>query len=365
MIIGRWSIRLRPVDDELLTSYLARSAAVHGLTPYRFANYFVPGAKVWKQDIDCHASQELLDGLAAASGTTAQTLRAMTVQPWQARLSARPSGAPIPYVMVIGRDAIARCNHYLSFCPLCLEEQPLVHRRLGRLAFMVVCPRHGVPLRDACGQCDAPVRLSRSSPAGLETCYRCGCDIRGSDRGADSHESRHAAGQLQELLLSALSEERPTSLLGQSIGGREFLKVVRGLISIAATTGRGDRLRKALALGPLGDNAEDAHPRVLERMRSRDRREVLEAVGAWLQQDIEGFLEVARAACVTQKTFKRSSLPEVAWDVISRMPSGGGRLKKVRQPLIDPDLSQLMKAPERAKREERARRLLAAARVSG
>lgn len=52
MLVGRWSRRLPPLPGELLSSCLARNAAAHGTTPYRFLALFWHGDPAWERDFD-------------------------------------------------------------------------------------------------------------------------------------------------------------------------------------------------------------------------------------------------------------------------------------------------------------------------
>ena len=52
MLIEGWTRRLPPLPGELLTSCLARNAAAHGTSPYRFLALFWQGDPVWERDFD-------------------------------------------------------------------------------------------------------------------------------------------------------------------------------------------------------------------------------------------------------------------------------------------------------------------------
>lgn len=48
----RWPLPLAPYDDEILSSFLARAAFRHRLTPSVFAAQWWPDRAVWNRDLD-------------------------------------------------------------------------------------------------------------------------------------------------------------------------------------------------------------------------------------------------------------------------------------------------------------------------
>ena len=68
------------------------------------------------------------------------------------------------YACPSGEDDSARnlyfrlgtADHAIRFCPGCLAEAPAVLSAGVALAFMTVCPRHGLPLLECCDNCNAP-----------------------------------------------------------------------------------------------------------------------------------------------------------------------------------------------------------------
>jgi hypothetical protein len=71
-----------PVPGELLTSYLARQAILHGVSPHTLVQLASPGAAVWNRDVDVSASSRLIDHLAIASGQPTPVIAALTLSLW-------------------------------------------------------------------------------------------------------------------------------------------------------------------------------------------------------------------------------------------------------------------------------------------
>lgn len=115
MLIGRWSQRLSPLSGELLSSCLARNAAAHGTTPYRFLALFWQGDPVWERDFDRDPAALLrrarvpgaatwVDDLAASLGVAHGVVEAATLAPWRPILGGPqlPARGDTPFLLSAG-----------------------------------------------------------------------------------------------------------------------------------------------------------------------------------------------------------------------------------------------------------------------
>ena len=162
-----WSFPLRIHPGELLSSWLSRSVHLHGIAPYAFLSIRLPGARVWDRDVDRGATATLLADLDRSAGLTPGRAAAASLSSWLAVLAAPDVGANddarpshVPFLLSAGIHHRTRRLHGLQFCSACLREGERRFERVGRLAFVVGCSRHGTAMLDACPSCDAPVTRS-------------------------------------------------------------------------------------------------------------------------------------------------------------------------------------------------------------
>lgn len=171
-----WVFKLRPHEDELLSSFLVRTAHAHGMTPHRFCRLFIPGVQIWTRDIDCTASQSTLDFIAAQSGLSGSAVQAMTLLP-KLPGSNRPAEhcARLAWVNAIGIYHRTRTRFGLQYCPHCLAATP-AFLRAWRLSYVVACEVHQCFLLDRCRSCKRPLSQHRRG-FDLTRCHHCGAAL--------------------------------------------------------------------------------------------------------------------------------------------------------------------------------------------
>lgn len=209
-----WPARSGPKPGELLSSWLARLAAAHGLSYTRFCMRAWPEHTLWRGDVDLHADDDVLGvvsertgvGRARVEATTLASLRGWLFpgvsRSWRtAWVLPGNHSAPAPFQPLLRSDG---SSYRLQYCPLCLSEDKEPYFRLHwRLAFVTACERHERELDDQCPKCGGPIvprladtldRASARSPD-LARCYRCRSDLRRERFGSPSVEASELAAQ--------------------------------------------------------------------------------------------------------------------------------------------------------------------------
>ena len=227
-----WPFKLSPINDELLSSYLVRSAHAHGLSPHRFASFYLPREKVWNRDVDLNANDSLINDVAFGASLDTERVSAMTLSDV---VPGHPVGGAIRnsgarWCTCLGAHLRSHTRYGLQYCPDCLDSCP-AFLRSWRLSFVFACVKHKRILADRCGQCQAPVMLHRSRFAGA-LCHQCGAPLAGVPRSHPDLSIDTALG-VQERLL-ALQAQHEICLAGEMIKHDEFfdglmilLKMVR------------------------------------------------------------------------------------------------------------------------------------------
>lgn len=302
-----WPAHPKPLPDELLSSWLVRLARANRLPLHTFCHLEWPGKAIWNRDIDKSADADLLIGLAARTATPFHRVSETTLKDHVGRLHERfnPCGN-IPWVMPVGVYHRVRKNRGLQYCPSCLHDADVPYfRRQWRLAFHVICPRHGAPLCAECPICSAPVLFHRvrSFDAPLSICGGCGFDLRQvePETWPGSETIIQRARELQSQLDKAQVEGWIQISSGSVIPSIAFFAGVRALLVHAGTARRLPRLRGALRaeLGlPVEVDTGQAHHRWFEQLDGRQRIEAMACVRWLLEGWPERLWEVARRSGV-------------------------------------------------------------------
>ena len=364
-----WTYRQPPLPGELLSSCLARNAAAHGTTPYRFLALFWHRDPVWERDFDrdpgalarldhMPCASNWLDDLAERLGVPRSAVEDTTLARWREWLGdgLHPQAGDTPLILSAGVFHRTRTRYALQFCPRCLAEGRPHFRKVWRLGFVLACDIHEQPLLDCCTWCDAPVIPHRSMTPRLTDCHRCGRFVGGR---ADRHVEPvpEAAFALQRHLASVLrgGGNQDTGPLGAG----EAFATVRALLAASASPRAHHLLRRALGLGAVTGEKPDR--RRFEHARHAVRAPWLETVAAWLREWPHDFLMGADAMGASQRAFARCRLPSMLAAQVARLPRRKYKPRRPWQSLLDErTLRRLRRTDKTAYHVERAERVLRA-----
>ena len=362
-----WTYRQPPLPGELLSSCLARNAAAHGTTPYRFFALFWHRDPVWERDFDrdpgalarldrAPGSPDWLDDLAKHLGMPREAIEDTTLAGWRERLGdgLRPQAGDTPLILSAGVFHRTRTRHALQFCPECLADGRPHFRKVWRLGFVLACNVHGRSLLDSCAWCDAPVVPHRSMTPRPTDCHRCGRPV-GGRAGRHAAPVPEAALALQRRLTAVLRGEEGEET--GPLGAEEAFATVRGLLAVSAAPRAHRLLQQALGLENVAKKGPDR--RRFEHARHAVRAPWLETVAAWLREWPRHFLVGADAMGASQRTFARCRLPPTLAAQVARLPERKYKPRRPWQPLLDePALRRLRRTDKAAYYTERAERVL-------
>lgn len=177
-----WPIRLKPLRDELLSSWLMRLSRAYGLNPHSFCSIVWPGQYVWNRDIDHLASPSIIEMLARRTGVSIQRASETTLPTYAGVVfEALTETGRTSWVLPLGIWHRQHLRFGQQFCPDCLEEdEEPYYRRAWRLAFITCCLRHRRALLDRCPKCNSPVNFfyNKAGRENLALCGSCDFDLR-------------------------------------------------------------------------------------------------------------------------------------------------------------------------------------------
>jgi hypothetical protein len=183
-------VHLKPLPDELLSSWLIRLAHAHGQKLQTFcAQLFGRNKAIWNRDIDRLAPDWLVARLSEVTATPIEKITATTLKSYEGYLYERhqPNGNT-RWILPLGVYHRTHRNSGLLCCPECLAEDAAPYfRRCWRLALSVACTQHKSWLIDCCPSCSSPIEPHRSDMHSKEYfpilnqlvyCWHCGVDLR-------------------------------------------------------------------------------------------------------------------------------------------------------------------------------------------
>lgn len=311
--------RPKPLEDELLSSWLVRLAWANAQKLHPFCRKLFNGSKKhWYSDLDLSCNEHDLRLLSEATGLSIEKTRLTMLRSYNGyAFEALHTHGPMDWVMPIGKLTRTRVRHGQQYCPQCLnaDEQPYF-RRAWRLAFSVVCPKHHTVLMDACWQCGGTVSfhegdygrryLSRVCP--LVYCRHCGVDLRCHHAPPASTEMVMFQNRLNAALFDGYHHELPGAATYSVLMFAGLHRIVRMLVS----RGQAGRLRSFLQheAGSLAMHSVSGRGR-FEELRLGDRYHVLQLAQELFPEWPTRFIDACRRARVSSAYIHdhKASLP--------------------------------------------------------
>lgn len=170
----------QPQPDELLGSWLTRTAFAHGYPLTTFISLFLKhdGSTLSRIDIDFKEDPILFETLARKSRLSYEQISRMSLRSEEGYLFESDHGLYPPKQIQKLKDK--RTHNGLMFCPKCLaEDTHPYYRKQWRYHFYNACTKHKVFLIDRCGICQERIRIPKMKVSEtLTLCGKCGRDLR-------------------------------------------------------------------------------------------------------------------------------------------------------------------------------------------
>ena len=333
-----------PRHEELLSSWVVRTAHANGLGAWSFVNLHWRRDPFWNRDPDRLTLSRWFERFAELADVPPECVEAMTLA--SARRALGESGAGImPTILAVGVWHTKRRLYGLQYCPDCLAAHPGTFRRAWRSALLTTCPLHDRPLRDACPRCDAPLAPHRAVTRGRDVCARCSHYLPHELSGPPAIDRRQVPRH--DGLVAGLLDGSPLDVT--------MARDLRTILGLATGVRLEMRLRAALGLAP--QHVPKAEP-TFELMRSADRRRAMEVAAAWIADWPDNFRAGAAAIRLSQISFAGRRLgPALAAEVAQLPP----RIRPPRRgpgpPIHDATLRRLARTDRSAYQLRRAARI--------
>ncbi|ELS29751.1 Hypothetical protein ppKF707_5293 [Metapseudomonas furukawaii] len=253
--------RSRPQEDELLLSWMTRLARGNAVKLQCLATDILGfSSQLLSHDLDRVPDEELLGRIVRRVGCTYEQAFSTGMWAYQGLLwfQAPSERGPVDWLMPMGRSCHdhRRISSYTTqMCCACLASDPIPYfRRYWRLALAVVCPAHGIYLRDCCPWCHGPIEYHttdfgcRLLPA-VEPMMHCGkCGHDWCHEPWDEISAPESLVVFQRQLCRMLVDGWSPDLPGAEVFSPLFFAGLKILLQRLNQPGRCRRLREYFAL---------------------------------------------------------------------------------------------------------------------
>lgn len=328
-----WPIRLKPYNDELISSWLVRLSRAYGTDPRRFCRRLWRHAAFWDRDIDKAIDDNILNILAHKTDTPwAQVYE--TTLPGYLGFAIRkiPNNSFAPWILKRSLRDHGPLRPWLQYCPDCLQDDDDPYFRCQwRLTFVTTCPQHSCQLLDRCAMCLAPFHIHQT-PSDADTithCAHCQFDARRARAPrVDSEVRHHRVIQFQVLLLESLRRGWYPLCRTLSVLTEEYLAVLLHLGRMLISRYRAQELRRAFCRHLGEPDLEPCFPsaqkRAIESLSVADRFSLLVLLAWWLDDWPDRFVAMCTRVQLSLTDLGDSFPFQPDWyeDVVERVARG-------------------------------------------
>ncbi|WP_158611826.1 TniQ family protein [Guyparkeria sp. SCN-R1] len=331
-----WPVPTDLLPDEILSSWLVRSALRQGCDPLALTCDLWPGWRPWTVDVDRMLPPERLNGLSRRAGMDTKAIQSATLLPVTTQIrDHKPPGRSIwPWMLALGARNTKRRSG-LQYCPECLAEGKAPYFRIQwRFAWHTCCTMHGCSLHDRCWQCHAsiePHRLDADAPH-LARCASCDENLCAAPRMNCSGNALAFQSAADNVLLGVQS-----SLFGHAQTVSAWFEVVDFFISLVRRSGR-SRTKAQLALFDLmGLEAPSGAPAFpgasIEYLSVADRQEILGLAWGFLGAEEADVLAAVLDSGISQQGLadKRQRIPPLLEGLISLAPDAAKATPRLKR----------------------------------
>lgn len=315
---ARWAVSVEILPDELFSSWLVRLSLANGSDPLAFAGAIWPGWRPWTSDVDRQPHRSRLATLAELSNIDADFLTRTTLAPIARSILGcdPPEKNQWPWILSAGARNRRRQGG-LQYCPFCLREDATPYYRLHwRLAWHVVCAKHGCLLLDRCPECDAPLEPHNivAEMRDVDLCATCRCrltdiDLPVNDLG-DILYLQEATDQVLRTGEAVVLEE--------TVSPQSWFSVIRFWRDLIRQSFHGRTVSMANLAELISSKAcESFDFDMFETMRTSQRVGLLDRMGRLMRLGSDELANVLRQAGVSRQNLFQAGMPAV--DTIQRL----------------------------------------------
>tara|TARA_R110001632_G_scaffold60284_3_gene146391 strand:+ start:63845 stop:64960 length:1116 start_codon:yes stop_codon:yes gene_type:complete len=182
-----WPCHPRPLQDELLSSWLTRAAMANDQKISAIIQIAAgKRTKVAQKYIDGSLPISFLKGFSNCLAVPESSLMNMTLDSYAGIIYERSTLRSKRRGGILNAGETRRHLFFQQYCPACLREGTPYYRKIWRLSCMTVCPIHKCKLFDRCSGCGHPVLVMANDAksnylpysGNFTDCSFCGSDLK-------------------------------------------------------------------------------------------------------------------------------------------------------------------------------------------
>lgn len=304
------------LPDEIISSWLVRSALTMGCTPMVLTAQVWPKWRIWTQDADRFFNDEMLDPICALSRIEKTTLKSASLFPIASRIYGKNPPEKVAWTWIVATGARNTKRHSgIQYCPTCLENDVKPYFRLQwRLAWHTGCKVHGHALLDRCNTCNAPVEYHRLQAEDklMAICATCKADL----RFGYTHSCLQGALKFQQWADDVLTNGEGT-FQGNVMCASSWFELANFFVSLIRVAQRGGNAPLSEFLKLIGVQMPASIPRHpgsrLEILQTHDRERLLAALFSLMSASKITFDQALQKSNITKQGFAGHGLILPTW----------------------------------------------------
>lgn len=194
-----------PYQDELLSSWLIRTAISHGCTPLTLTHTIWGNSwRPWTIDLDFNIPDHKFVPL-LCSTLSVQRLQKLTLQDIRQKINIS-NDKTRQWITKLGVRNLDRTGG-LRFCPLCLSEHGYI-KKMWRVAWNIYCEEHNVLLQSYCEKCSlafSPHKIQFNN-LDMTYCPRCNNKLSAQIYKIQNNKIKEIQVELNSMLLKGTSK---------------------------------------------------------------------------------------------------------------------------------------------------------------
>lgn len=329
-----WTLSVEPIHDELLSSWLIRSALINGCDPISLTSSIWGGWQIWAVDFDRSISTEHLSTLANLLNVDIHYFKKLTLQDISRTINHRalPTKQLWPWLLSTGTRNKNRKGG-LQYCPKCFSEDTPYYKQQWRYAWHTHCIKHKTPLLDKCQSCQLPLEPHKLEAIkhSLNNCSNCSFNL----AKASVQETSKLALQFQHTTDSGLAQER-YNYHSVSMLPHQWFRLIIFFIQLVKRITKRNHQRLLQFANQINLPIENipSHTATLENMITSQRINIFAAVQHLLNIEPSSLYSSLVACDISQQAFapKNIKLPKCLTSIYYQLSKTPYSQKTINRP---------------------------------
>lgn len=210
-----WPSFVKPLPDEVFTSWLLRMSRSHLVRYYTFCSSYFDGIEFWNRDLDKALPEEIKAMIIKKTILKASDIQEMLLSSYHSKIFVNDLGKRNPWFTpfsVYNYKYAAKHQTTLSVCTSCLKNDNAVpyYRKQWRLSIQTICTTCKTEMIDACPECGSQInhlisekgRKSQTPIFPITYCWKCLYDLQKSETRKPSLHLLDMQGYLNQVIES-------------------------------------------------------------------------------------------------------------------------------------------------------------------